>query len=124
MKPTVAAETTDAPRIIQNPKGEFANGIFIMFIPKKLENMVGIAINIVIEVNSFITMFRLFDIMEANASMVPLNIPEYMLAISMACLFSIRTSSSKSSSSEYFLMMLILNIFSSTTWLALKEVVI
>lgn len=44
------------------------------FIPKKLAIMVGIVKTIVIEVKNFMTMFKLLEITEAKASIVPLKI--------------------------------------------------
>ena len=39
--------------------------------PKKLEISVGMAMTIVTDVRNFITIFRLFEMTDANASMVP-----------------------------------------------------
>ena len=63
----------DIARTIQNPNGDDWNGRFITFIPHKLAISVGIDSTIVSDVRIFITMLRLFEITEANASIVPLK---------------------------------------------------
>lgn len=55
---------------IKNPIGCDAHGTGT-FIPKKLAIIVGIAITIVTEARNFITIFRLFEITEAKASIIP-----------------------------------------------------
>ena len=75
MKPAMPAVATEIPITIQNPYGEPEKGRLVKFIPNNPEKIVGIAIKIVIDVNNFITILRLFDISEANASIVPLKIP-------------------------------------------------
>ena len=55
--------------IISNPLGLSCNGN-ATFIPNIPPIMVGIAINIVTEANTFITILRLFDITEAKKSIV------------------------------------------------------
>ena len=59
--------------IIANPKKLSSKGTGT-FIPQKLEIKVGIAKIIVIEVNVYITPFKLFEIIEAYASIVPFKI--------------------------------------------------
>jgi hypothetical protein len=63
--------TTDIPIIIQKEK-ELLRGIST-FIPKKLAIIVGMAMTIVTEVRNYMTMFRLLEMTEAKASMVPLR---------------------------------------------------
>ena len=63
--------------ITTNPIGLFSNGS-ATFIPQKLDIIVGTAKIIVIDVKNFITPFRLFDIIDAYASMVPLKILLYI----------------------------------------------
>ena len=58
------------PITIQKPIGLPVNGTGT-FIPQNDANKVGIAMMIVMEANSFITMFRLFEIMDANVVIVP-----------------------------------------------------
>ena len=41
------------------------------FMPQKLETIVGIAMTIVIEASTFMTMLRLFEMTEAKASIMP-----------------------------------------------------
>lgn len=82
------------------------------FIPQKLDTIVGTASTIVIDVKNFITPFRLFDIIDAYASIVPVRMSLYILAISIACLFSVIASSSMSSSSSYSFIILPLSVFS------------
>ena len=55
---------------IKNPIGWDAQGTGT-FIPKKLAIMVGIAITMVTDARNFMTIFRLFEITEANASIIP-----------------------------------------------------
>ena len=55
---------------IKNPIGWDAQGTGT-FIPKKLAIIVGIAITIVTEARNFMTMFRLLEITEAKASIMP-----------------------------------------------------
>ena len=70
-----------------NPIGLFSNGNFT-FIPQKLEIIVGTANIIVTEVKNFITPFKLFEIIEAYASIVPFKIlKEYSLAINSKPIF-------------------------------------
>ena len=68
--------------------------------PQRLKIVVGTDKIMVMEAKNFITMFRLFEIMEAKVSDIFMRMLEYISTISMACLFSIITSSSKSSSSS------------------------
>jgi hypothetical protein len=62
--------SVEQPKIIQKAKLESplkGNGTFI---PKKLATKVGIISTSVMTVRRFITSFRLFDIIDANASIV------------------------------------------------------
>ena len=69
-----------------------------------------------------IRIFKLFEMTDANASIVPPRISRYMVHISIACLFSIITSSKSSVSSGYLRIKLILSSLSSTTSLPLSDV--
>lgn len=71
------------------------------FIPIKLATIVGIDITIVNPAKNFIILFKLFDIIVPKTSIVLLKMLLYILAISIACLFSIITSSKTSISSSY-----------------------
>ena len=84
--------------------------------------MVGIAINIVTEAKTFITILRLLEITEAKKSIVLANMLLYISVISIACLFSIITSSNTSLSSEYFCITSTLSSFSKVISLAFKDV--
>ncbi|EEL76790.1 Mg2+ transporter protein, CorA [Bacillus cereus AH676] len=57
---------------ITKPWASPSNGTFT-FIPKKLETIVGKDKMIVIDVNSFITLFKLFDITELKVFIIPLK---------------------------------------------------
>jgi hypothetical protein len=74
-----ANETSERVIVIITPN---AIGSFCMgkptFIPKKLDTMVGIARTIVMDVRSFMTMFRLFDTTDAKASIKPLRMLLYI----------------------------------------------
>ena len=88
----------DSPITIQKPFGLVEN-VTGTFIPQKLANIVGIDKMIVMAAKNFITKFRLLLIMLAKPSIIPSKIERCISTISIACLFSIITSSSKSSSS-------------------------
>ena len=62
--------------------------------------MVGTASTTVMMVSVRMTMFRLLEMTEPNASMVPFKMVVETLAISIACDSSMRTSSSSSWSSS------------------------
>jgi hypothetical protein len=81
----------------RNARGWLAIGK-LTFIPKKLATMVGRLSTIVIEARSFMTLFRLLEMIEAKASIMLLRMLLVMLVISIACWFSVNTSSSRSSS--------------------------
>ena len=61
-------------QISQNPFGLWASGIPYRFIPKAELIMVGTVSTIVMTDRTFMTMFRLFDIIEAKVSIVPARI--------------------------------------------------
>ena len=63
--------------MVKNPNGECPSGILSKFIPKKLAIIVGIDKTIVTVAKNFITIFKLLDITDANASIIPLKIPLY-----------------------------------------------
>ena len=71
-----------------------------MFIPKNPVMNVGNMSESDITVRRFMIMFMLFPITDANASMVPVRMSEYMFAIWIACLLSVMASSRNSSSSS------------------------
>ena len=73
MYPPKIVRIKDTITRIKNPYGECANGTGT-FIPQKLAIIVGIDITIVMIARTFITMFRLFEITAAYASIVPLKI--------------------------------------------------
>ena len=81
--------------------------------PKKLTIKVGTIKMSEITVKRFMTMFRLFEITEANASIMPERMSLYVSAISIACRLSMATSSSQSLSSSSKLSVRVLLIFSS-----------
>ena len=60
-------------KIIANAWGLSAKGT-LTFIPKKLATIVGIAKMIVTDVRNFITIFKLLEMTDAYASIVPLRI--------------------------------------------------
>ena len=74
---TIREITTDIKITMPNPKGLPAKGIpaKFTFIPYALKIIVGIDITIVTVARNFITIFKLFDITEAKASIIPLKIP-------------------------------------------------
>ena len=74
---TIRVVTTANIIIITNPNGLFSNGNFT-FIPQKLDIIVGIASTIVIDVKNFITTFKLLEIIEAYASIVPFKMFVYI----------------------------------------------
>ena len=59
-------------KMIVNAWGTFSKGLST-FIPKKLATIVGSAIIIVTEVRNFMTIFRLLEMTDAYASMVPVR---------------------------------------------------
>lgn len=69
------ARTIEPPIIRGNAKPEFVH-IFGTFMPKKPDIIVGIAREIVIIVKDFMTLFRLLEIMEAKAFIMPLRMLE------------------------------------------------
>ena len=89
----------EKPIIIQKPLGLVlkATGTFI---PQKLASMVGMDNMMVMAAKNFITKFTLLLIMLAKPSIMPSKIERCISTISIACLFSIITSSIKSSSSK------------------------
>ena len=89
-------------RTNQKPNSVSRKGIDT-FMPQKLAIMVGIARRIVMDARNFITMLRLLEMTEAKASIMLLKMLEYISTISMACLFSMMTSSRRSSSSSNIL---------------------
>lgn len=72
--PAIRVSNKEIPTTIQNPYGLFANGIPATFIPSALVTIVGTVSTMVITDKNFIAIFRLFDITEAKASIVPLKI--------------------------------------------------
>ena len=72
ISPNMPEKIKDMMKIIKNALGLFANGIST-FIPKKLATMVGIDKTIVIDAKNFMTIFRLLEMIEAKASIVPLR---------------------------------------------------
>ena len=72
----MSVNATEISIIIGNPNLLFWNGMFT-FIPQKLDTIVGTASTIVIDVKNFITPFRLFDIIDAYASIVPVRMSLY-----------------------------------------------
>lgn len=119
---TISVNATEISIIIGNPNLLFWNGMFT-FIPQKLDTIVGTASTIVIDVRNFITPFRLFDIIDAYASIVPVKMSLYIFAISIACLFSVIASSSMSSSSSYSFIIFPLSVFSITSSFDFSDVV-
>ena len=119
---TINVNVTDISIIIGKPNLLSWNGRFT-FIPQKLDTIVGTASTIVIDVKNFITPFRLFDIMDAYASIVPVRMSLYILAISIACLFSVIASSRMSSSSSYSFIIFPLIVFSMTSSFDFRDVV-
>ena len=73
MNAAPVAQTKDTPTTSQNPISLSEKGTGT-FIPHKLKMMVGTARIIVIDAKNFITIFRLFEITDAYASIVPLKI--------------------------------------------------
>ena len=69
---TINVSIIDIDIITINPNGLSCNGS-PTFIPQKLDIIVGTASIIVIDVSVFITPFRLFEIIDAYASIVPLK---------------------------------------------------
>ena len=70
---TISVNVTDINIIIGKPNLLSWNGMFT-FIPQKLDTIVGTANTIVIDVKNFITPFKLLEIIEAYASIVPFKI--------------------------------------------------
>lgn len=68
---------TDSRIMIKKPHGESAKGIpaVLTFIPYALNTIVGMDITMVIMANTFMTIFKLLDMTEAKASIMPLKIP-------------------------------------------------
>ena len=73
MYPPKIVRIKDTTTRIKNPCAECASGTGT-FIPQKLAIIVGIDITIVMIARTFITIFRLFEITDAYASIVPLKI--------------------------------------------------
>ena len=88
----------DKPITIQNPFGLPANATGT-FIPQNEANIVGMDKIIVIAAKNFITKFTLLLMMLAKPSIIPSKMERCISTISIACLFSIITSSKKSESS-------------------------
>ena len=79
------SETADATaKMIAKAKGYSANGN-ATFIPKKLDTIVGRLTTIVIDAKTFITTFKLFEIIDAKASIIELRMLLEMFVISIAC---------------------------------------
>lgn len=72
ISPNIPEKTKDMMKTIKKASGLFANGIST-FIPKKLATMVGIDKTIVIDAKNFMTIFKLLEMIEAKASIVPLR---------------------------------------------------
>ena len=69
--PKTPAKSREIKVTIRNPNLNPANGMPPRFMPNKLATRVGAEIITVIEVSTFITILRLFEITEAKASIVP-----------------------------------------------------
>ena len=91
--------------------------------PKKLVTMVGMLSTMVMEARNFMTTFRLLEMIDAKASIMELRMPLLMAVISMACWFSVITSSSRSSSSSKARKVWVLLRCSRINWLAFSAVV-
>lgn len=88
----------DNPITTQKPFGLSANATGT-FIPQKDANIVGMDKIIVMAAKNFITKFTLLLMMLAKPSIMPSKMERCISTISIACLFSIITSSKKSASS-------------------------
>lgn len=101
--PTTKVATPAMPNTSRNPSSPYSVNGTGTLTPHKLKIAVGTAKIIVTAARSFMTMFKLLEIIELNAFIMFIKMLEYISTISMACLFSIITSSNKSSSSSYIL---------------------
>ena len=88
------------PTMARKPKGPLLAKGSHVFMPKTEASSMGTVRTIVMEVRNFMTLFRLLLMMEAKASRVPVRMLLWMEAISSACWYSTRTSSSTSRSSS------------------------
>ena len=79
-----------------------ANGK-VTLVPQREKIIVGTDKIMVKAAKSFITSFRLLEITDVNAFIMFMRILVYISTISIACLFSMITSSKRSSSSSYIL---------------------
>ena len=107
--------------VISNPNSLFIRGILIKFIPYIPAITGWYSHQYSKRGKTFITILRLLEITEAKKSIVLANILLYISVISIACLFSIITSSNTSLSSSYFCITSTLSIFSKVISLAFKR---